>query len=82
MRFSAKHILYGILTIGLISLAGCEKETVDTLKVNPGNVAFQKEGGSSAITIETTAGAWNIENSSADWLTLSPDTHFDKYTRH
>jgi aryl-phospho-beta-D-glucosidase BglC (GH1 family) len=71
MKFAAKHIFYGILSIGLISLAGCEKETVDTLKVNPGNVAFQKEGGSSAITIETTAGAWNIENSSADWLTLS-----------
>ncbi|HYX06310.1 MAG TPA: cellulase family glycosylhydrolase [Bacteroidales bacterium] len=71
MKFAAKHIFYGILSIGLISLAGCVKETVDTLKVNPGNVVFQKEGGSSAITIETTAGAWNIENSSADWLTLS-----------
>ena len=71
MKFIFKHLIPFILVTGLFSFGGCQKESLNSLTVNPESVNFEKQGGISNITIKTDADSWNITHPASGWLTLS-----------
>jgi len=81
MKRLNEYISVCVFVLSIIYLGGCkksasqsvspDKEKVNTLTVSPDTIEFQKEGGSTNITIQTDAESWNISKPASDWLVLS-----------
>ena len=55
----------------LITLAGCDGDEITTLTVTPSKIDFAANGGSKTLTVKTSAGSWNVNNTATDWLNVS-----------
>jgi aryl-phospho-beta-D-glucosidase BglC (GH1 family) len=79
MKSIAKTQILGILLLSVPLIFGCKKEgVVNSLKINPDKVSFQKEGGNINMTIQTDADSWNINNPASDWLVLTSTSGTEK----
>ncbi|HYC83748.1 MAG TPA: cellulase family glycosylhydrolase [Chryseosolibacter sp.] len=59
------------VAIFLILFVSCDNDELNSLSVSEEQLAFEADGGTHTVVIQTDAGSWSIANPATEWLEIS-----------